>query len=268
MKLLLSTSFSREPLESTLAAVRELGFTGIDLIAIPQWPHIELDDLVANYTAERDRVTALLASSGVRVANFNAGIGALADRGDEALASRNARARALARLMQDLKVPRTSLYPGYKAEPPTGAELDAIAISLQELRALAADIGGTFILEPHWRTPVATPAHVTALHDRDPGLRIALDPSHFLASGDGPATWEPLYPLADHVHVRDAAPDRIHVPCGTGDLDLPGFVDALHARSYAGDIALEVLPDKDHPTAARDDVARLRDQFAAVGVTP
>ncbi len=75
-----------------------------------------------------------------------------------------------------------------------------------------------------------------------PALRMAFDPANFVQVGVRPMVdaWPLLADCTTHIHIKDARlADGKVFPAGEGDGDLPGLLDALVSRGYAGFLTLE-----------------------------
>ncbi len=73
-----------------------------------------------------------------------------------------------------------------------------------------------------------------------------------------------------HVHLHDnkGGGADLHLPLGTGTVDVRGAVRLLHARGYDGTITLEVFtPDPHHLTYSRDLLQRIWTEERAAAVS-
>ena len=239
-----STSAFKLPLAQALARVAVVGFSHVDVICIESWGHVSLPRLARDYAAHAAEIAALLAQYALTPVALNMAFTHHPhQRSEEATRTRLAEARGAARLMQQLGVQVASFYPGYKVEDRAWADVrrDTLA-TLKELQVVADDAGVVFAPEPHHATPLQTLPCIMEVLDAMPELRIAYDPSHFAMQGLDVRDTAALLDRAAHVHVRDARPDVMYAPCGTGTVDMAWLVQALAARAYRGWISIECLP--------------------------
>ena len=108
-----------------------------------------------------------------------------------------------------LKFARTASIPSVFVLPgminPGQSRKEAITASAEALKPLAEAGQGSEIdvlVEPHLGGILNSPEATLDFADRVPGLKIVLDPSHFVAMGYRQSEIEPLASIAGHVHVR------------------------------------------------------------------
>lgn len=241
-----STSGFKTPLDAALARVAALGFSHVDLIAIPGWDHVDLERLTDAFDEEAARIEAALGAHRLVPIALNCAPGPQShQRGDQtANARRRATFTAVARLARRLAVPRVSYYPGYwrpDLRPWAEAFADALA-TYREIAGIGADEGIEFLLEPHAHTLAERPEQLRPLFEALPELRVAYDPSHFAHAALAARDVAFLLERTAHVHLRDAQPGQLHAPCGTGEVDFGALGRALRARGYTGNVSLEPLP--------------------------
>jgi sugar phosphate isomerase/epimerase len=252
MALACSLSAFRTNLAEGLAKVARLGFRHVDLIAIPQWDHVDPAALGRDPDGTADAVGALLEQHRLTPVAMNVGVPALYDRRAEARAERTRQVDGVARFMQILEIPVASFYPGYKVEDrPAGEVLADTAETLTEMLATARAAGVTFVVEPHFATPLQSLDAILELFAALPELRVAYDPSHFVMQEIPLPETAPVLDRAGHVHLRDAAPDRMQEEFGRGTVDFEWLLGALRERGYSGGYSLELLPTDADDASAR-----------------
>ncbi len=121
---------------------------------------------------------------------------------------------------------------------------------LHTIAAYAASRGVVVAFEPEPGMLIETAAEWQAL--AVPGLRLALDTGHCLVTGDiDPA--EAVRRYADHlgtVSIEDMARGvHVHLPFGSGDMDVPSILDALEAVAFPGLVCVEL--SRESPSADR-----------------
>ena len=119
---------------------------------------------------------------------------------------------------------------------------------LHAITGYAASRGIVAAFEPEPGMLIETPAEWEAL--AVPGLRLALDTGHCIVTRDvDPA--EAVRRYADHlgtVSIEDMARGvHVHLPFGTGDMDVPSVLDALEAIAFPGLVCVEL--SRESPTA-------------------
>jgi sugar phosphate isomerase/epimerase len=243
MALACSLSAFRTTLAEGLAEVARLGFRHVDLIAIPQWDHVDPVALGRDPDGVADEVAALLERCGLTPVAMNVGVPALYDRSADAVAERMRQVVGVAQFMQRLEIPVASFYPGYKVEDrPAGEVLGNMAETLREMLAVARSHGVTFAVEPHFATPLESMEANLELLAAVPELPVAYDPSHFAMQEIPLPDTAPVLDRAVHVHLRDAAPGRMQEEFGQGTVDFEWLLGALTERGYDGHYSLELLP--------------------------
>jgi sugar phosphate isomerase/epimerase len=243
MALACSLSAFRTSLEGALAQIAGLGFEHVDLIAIPQWDHVDPAALGRDADAEAERAAALLTRYGLTPVAMNVGVPALYDRSAEASAERSRQVEGVAHFMSRLGIGVASFYPGYKIEDRPADEVLADTIeTLREMLAVADAGGVTFAVEPHFATPLQSLQANLDLLTALPDLGVAYDPSHFAMQEIPLPDTAPVLDRAVHVHLRDAAPGRMQEEFGRGIVDFEWLLGALRERGYEGHCSLELLP--------------------------
>ncbi len=119
---------------------------------------------------------------------------------------------------------------------------------LHAVTAYAAEQGVVAAFEPEPGMAIETAAEWEALGV--PGLKLALDTGHCLVTQDiDPA--EAVRRYADRlgtVSIEDMARGtHVHLPFGTGDMDMPAILDALEAVAFPGLVCVEL--SRESPSA-------------------
>ncbi len=269
-KIICSTSGFKMDLDTALGKIAGMGFDGIDLICIGGWNHVVLEELVNDFDRVAQTVEDLLRKHGLTAYAANAGLPTLHQRADETVnAQRREQAEALCRLMQRLRIPYASCYPGYygpgvEENDPREHDriLDDLASSAVEVSEIFLKHDLRFAVEPHWRTPIQTLEQTWSLVSRDERIMLVYDPTHFVMQGVPTAETLPMLERSSHAHLRDAAKDAMAVPFGAGDVDFQAILDVMRDRDFTASISLEYLPDKVQDTEA--DLVKMRDALEAM----
>lgn len=95
--------------------------------------------------------------------------------------------------------------------------------------------------EPHGESVMGTIDNALRMLEDVPGLRIALDYSHFMPQGHSLEEVHALIPYAGHVHARQANRERLQCRYEEGILDFEAIIKALVERGYKGNMAVEYV---------------------------
>ncbi len=127
--------------------------------------------------------------------------------------------------------------------------------SLGNLALMAEKYGVTLCVKAHVRASIYnTPTTLRAMEEiSSPAFGIDMDPSHIYRSGENPVeAIQAVISRVKHVHIRDCK-GRQHSPGkpenqanGRGDIDLVGYIRALHEHDYTGPLDLEIIGAKDY----------------------
>ncbi|WP_304105907.1 sugar phosphate isomerase/epimerase [Mycolicibacterium bacteremicum] len=244
-------SFRHQNLARALTTIAGLGFTEIDLGALPgvcdHVPYV-LDE------AAVDEVARTVAASGLTVRSINGDIGDLnAARGGERSDGRgpgpDGRDRHTEMLVElaaatgarALVLPCGAL--DHQPIESLSADLDRVAAALQTAASAAERRGVALWTESlHYHRLCFNLERAQALTDRlDRRIGIVLDFSHVVASGGDPVEFVDRFgPRIAHVHIRDAVPGNINLSVGNGAVDFGRGLKALADSGYTGHFSLEL----------------------------
>ena len=246
------------PLEEALRVIAGLGFTEIDLGALPGvCDHVPYE-LTSDAVKE---VAEVVRASGLAVRSVNADIGDLNRRLDaQETAERRQHLLRLIDLCQAIGSTGLVLPNGaLQHEPIVSLEddLDLVADQLSSTQQECAAAGLELWVEaPHYFRLCYNLDRSAALATRLPAdLGLICDVSHIVASGSTPRQF--IHDHADrirHVHLRDAEPGYIHHSIGNGQVDFADTADALAEMGYTGKLSLELetrdISNDERPEAA------------------
>jgi sugar phosphate isomerase/epimerase len=151
------------------------------------------------------------------------------------------------------------LIPGpIHAELGRQRSLDLAADALVGLLETAREHGVRVDVEADCDSCARTPAEAEQLCERVPGLRLALDYSHFIFHGYTHDQIERLDRFAGHVHVRQASPGRIVEHADRGLIDVPRLIASLTRDGYRGLFAVEYLSCREADECGADVAAETR----------
>jgi sugar phosphate isomerase/epimerase len=127
--------------------------------------------------------------------------------------------------------------------------------SLGNLAQMAEKYGVTLCVKAHVGASIYnTPTTLRAMEAiTSPAFGIDMDPSHIHRAGENPVeAIQAVISRVKHVHIRDCK-GRQHGPGkpedqanGRGDVDLVGYIRALHENGYTGPLDLEIIGAKDY----------------------
>ena len=253
-------SFRHQPLPEALATIAGLGFTEIDLGALPgvcdHVPYVLDQPAVEN-------VALTVIASGLQVRSINCDIG---DLNVPLSADGRARRRAHLNMLVALAVAtdaRALVLPCGAIDHTPVETLDADIARVADELASAADVAASrgvrlWTESLHLHRLCFNLERAQLLTDRLPvGVGVVMDFSHVVASGGDPTEFVARFATRiEHVHIRDAAPGNINISVGRGTVDFSTGLKVLADAGFAGHFSLEletrdVTHDK-RPAAAAD----------------
>jgi sugar phosphate isomerase/epimerase len=237
-------SFRHQPLREALATIAALGFTEIDLGALPGvCDHVPY---VLDMPAVEDVARTVIAS-GLQVRSINGDIGDLnVPLADGPRAGRQGHLDTLVALAVATDARALVLPCGAIDHTPVETletDVARIARELASAASVAASRGvelWTESLHLHrlcWNLERSQllADHLTA------DVGIVMDFSHVVASGGDPVEFVARFgPRIKHVHIRDAAPGNINLSVGRGTVDFSRGLKALADAGFAGHFSLEL----------------------------
>lgn len=275
-----SNAFVNMDLETSLAKIAALGFSGVEIMC--DRPHLYPPDYDnAQLLAVRDQ----LVRHGLCLTNLNSFT--LFAVGDTHLPSwiETEAERRLVRIQhtqQCLRIASTlgcaniSIPPG---GPPSGQSrkeaMDLFYRGLEAVIPVAEELGVGLLVEPEPDLLIERTAEFQEFI-RDIGaigsslVGLNFDIGHFYCAGEDPAdAFESLFEWVGHVHVDDIGQSRLHhhlVP-GDGAIDFARVFARMKQLGYTGGISLELYTYADMPEAAgRAGLDYLRPLLAEAGI--
>lgn len=161
--------------------------------------------------------------------------------------------KAAVAFAKSAEAPSVFILPGMINPGQTRAEaLLASAEALKPMVAAGQEAGVDVLIEPHTGSILNSPAITRELVARVPGLKIVLDPSHYVAMGHRQEEIDPLADIAGHVHLRQARPGVIQCKMEEGIVDFPGVFGALKSAGYDGWLTSEYEHEPGTPSQYDD----------------
>ena len=153
----------------------------------------------------------------------------------------------------EIGIPVINCGPGGK----TGdeASLHQSIDSIGKLAVLAEKYGVTLCVKAHVGAAIFNTPTTLQLMEAvtSPAFGIDMDPSHIYRAGENPVeAIKAVVSRVKHVHIRDCkgrqqGPGKPEDQAnGRGDLDLVGYVRALHEAGYTGPLDLEIIGAKQY----------------------
>ncbi len=133
--------------------------------------------------------------------------------------------------------------------------LKKVIASLNSLAGRAEHFGVTLCVKAHVGAAIFdTPTTLQAMGQiGSSAFGIDIDPSHIYRANENPVeAIQAVISRVKHVHIRDCkgrqkSPGAPEMQAnGRGDIDLLGYVAALHRHGYAGALDLEIIGAKDY----------------------
>jgi len=232
------------PLEDALRTISGLGFTEIDLGALPGVCNHVPFELTAD--AVRD-VAEVVNRSGLAVRSVNADVGDLNRPLDpEGAASRREHVQRLIELCQAISSTGLVLPNGALQHEPIISLEEDLALVVDQLSSIQAECAAAglelWVEAPHFFRLCYDLERTHALTRTLPSeIGLICDVSHIVASGSSPRQFiDDFSDQIRHVHLRDAEPGYIHHSIGNGQVDFADAAAALARIGYDGKLSLEL----------------------------
>jgi sugar phosphate isomerase/epimerase len=86
------------------------------------------------------------------------------------------------------------------------------------------------------------PDTAVVLCDNVKGLRLTLDPSHYIAGPSQGGNFEKVLKYVQHVHLRDSTKEKLHVRVGQGEIDYGKLIQQLDKVGYDRALSVHMTP--------------------------
>lgn len=238
-------SFVGATLPEALGIYRALGIGAADLIAVPGHPDSPM--LASEQILRRPRRLAReIMDLGTPVSNLNYNFAAnfherAINHKDAGVRKRNRKDyRSVIEFCRACRIPSVTVLPGVVQEGWTREK--ALAVTAEELHhmsAMSRKEGITTTFEAHVGSILESPLDTLSFMQSNPELKLTLDYGHFICQGYAQEQVGPLTPYTVHVHLRQAAPQKLQARWDEGTLDFTGIIGKLASATYTGFLSLE-----------------------------
>jgi sugar phosphate isomerase/epimerase len=238
--------FGRYPLDRALGAIKDLGFSKVDVAIHEEGLHLKPSQVAADLAAAAHQIKVgswlTACAFSVKLAPTN---------GDTALEHLT----ALCRLARLCNVTVLSL-----PASPAGHGLNAEVKRLTRLNAVALQEGVTLAVTTESGTLTEDPAQAATLCAKVPALALTLAPSHFVAGPHPDKCYDHLIPFVRHVRLRDTGrgPNQFQVRVGQGEVEYGKLVGQLARRKYDRTLTVDIRDIPDAPFAMEPEVRKLK----------
>ena len=246
------------PLEQALDTIAGLGFTEIDLGALPGVCNHVPYELTVDAVRE---VAEVVGRSNLTVRSVNADVGDLNRPLDpDAAAARREHVQRLIELCQAVGSTGLVLPNGAQQHEPIVTLDDDLALVADQLNSIQLECAAAglelWVEAPHFFRLCYNLDRAEALtRTLHSDIGLICDVSHIVASGSTPRQFvNDFRDRIRHVHLRDAEPGYIHHSIGKGDVDFADAASALAEIGYTGKFSLELetrdVDNDERPQAA------------------
>jgi sugar phosphate isomerase/epimerase len=150
--------------------------------------------------------------------------------------------KALLPLLRASGTRGVTVSPGVRPNDAAADDAAPFERSCDALRQfIAAADGLPLSIEPHLDSVAADVPAALAILDAVEGLKITLDWAHFACAGVKLTEAARLLPHTRHVHIRQAARNKLQVPFEKGKLDLAQVMALLQESGYEGVVCIETM---------------------------
>jgi sugar phosphate isomerase/epimerase len=237
--------FSRQPFEHALRRIAELEFSKVDLGVAEASPHVTPQMILQDpgLVVRRIRQAPTIA--------FAAITARISGSADETAAKLDAICHFASQLAAPIVVVEAA---------PTGTPLELEANRLTNLLRTATLHGTVLTVTTKTGTVTEDPAAAVALCEAVAGLRLTLDPSHFICGPHQGKSFDQVYPYVRHLHLRDTGRrlDQLQVQVGRGDIEYGKIVASLRRFDFRGALTVAIEDTSETDLDVEAEVRKLR----------
>ena len=144
---------------------------------------------------------------------------------------------ACCRLAKAIKVV-TLIVPSAELGTPFNEEIER----LRKLVAIASLEGVVVGVKTQIGRMTQDPDTAVVLCDNVKGLRLTLDPSHYVTGPHQGGSIEKVMKYVQHVHLRDSTRQKLQVRVGQGEIDYGKLIQQLARVGYDRALSIQMLP--------------------------
>ncbi|MCH2119241.1 MAG: sugar phosphate isomerase/epimerase [Pirellulales bacterium] len=155
---------------------------------------------------------------------------------------------AISKMAKVIKVV-TIIIPSAELGTPFNEEIER----LRRLVNIASLDGAVVCVKTEIGRMTEDPSTAVVLCDNVKGLRLSLDPSHYIAGPHQDANYDKVFPYVQHVHLRDSTKETLQVRVGQGEVDYGRLLQQLAKAKYdrALSVNMEPIEGLDHRAEMR-----------------
>ena len=113
---------------------------------------------------------------------------------------------------------------------------------LRKLVEIASLEGAVVGLKTQIGRMTQDPDTAVVLCDNVKGLRLTLDPSHYITGPHQGGNIDKVMKYVQHVHLRDSTKDKLHVRVGQGEIDYGKLIQQLAKVGYDRALSVNMTP--------------------------
>jgi len=233
----------------TFQKIKELGFNSVDLAAFEGWQNIN-PSLISKDPKNLAEITSKeLKKAGLSVCSINTGFSKKISTADEK--SYNTIKKEYIAMVDFAKMinsPNITL-PAWSLDENKNIskEIDLFAKRLKELVSLKKDSNISISVEAHKNTIIEKPENTLKFLELVwPDFGLTYDPSHFTMQGIKVEDTIHLFDYIEHVHLRNAAPDKMQETMKEGEVNFEDLIDVLKQNNYDGALSIEYFKGFDN----------------------
>jgi sugar phosphate isomerase/epimerase len=144
---------------------------------------------------------------------------------------------ACCRLAKAIKVV-TLVVPSSELGTPFNEEIER----LRKLVEIASLEGAVVGVKTQIGRMTQDPDTAVVLCDNVKGLRLTLDPSHYITGPHQGGNFEKVMKYVQHVHLRDSTRENLHVRVGQGEIDYGKLIQQLTKVRYDRALSIQMPP--------------------------
>ncbi len=238
--------FARFPLERALRIISELEFSKLEVAISESGPHLKPSEVAEDISLAGQRIRI---GPSLSPAAFDVEIEA---ENDEVFKKQ---LKAICKLARTSAVSVLTL-----PASPVAFGVENEIKRLKNLVAIVQGEGLVLCLATHVGTLTETPSVAAELCNRVPGLRLTLDPSHYINGPHQGGSFDELFPFVSHVHLRDTgkAPGKFQVRIGQGEIEYGRIISQLTRHRYDRLLTVAIHDLADAPYAMETEVRKLK----------